>query len=101
MPKLYEYLGIIVFFYSNEHEPIHVHAQYKEYESKAEIYLKNGEITEIKIKSVSGRKPLKVKQLNNFKKILKKYAQDIVKKWIDYFVYHNNIKITKIKTRIK
>jgi hypothetical protein len=25
MPKLYEYMGIIVPFYSNEHEPIHVH----------------------------------------------------------------------------
>ena len=25
MPKLYEYLGIVVYFYSNEHEPIHVH----------------------------------------------------------------------------
>ena len=24
MPKLYEYLGIILFFYSNEHEPIHM-----------------------------------------------------------------------------
>jgi Domain of unknown function (DUF4160) len=26
MPKIFEYLGIILFFYSNEHEPIHVHA---------------------------------------------------------------------------
>ncbi len=25
MPKIYEYLGFIFFFYSNEHEPIHVH----------------------------------------------------------------------------
>jgi hypothetical protein len=29
MPKLYEYFGIIVFFYANEHEPIHVHGEYK------------------------------------------------------------------------
>jgi len=25
MPKLYEYLGLDVFFYSNEHQPVHVH----------------------------------------------------------------------------
>lgn len=25
MPKLYEYFGLIVLFYSDEHEPIHVH----------------------------------------------------------------------------
>ena len=26
MPKIYEYFGFIFLFYSNEHEPIHVHA---------------------------------------------------------------------------
>ena len=25
MPKIYEYFGFIFFFFSNEHEPIHVH----------------------------------------------------------------------------
>ena len=28
MPKLYEYMGIEIFFWSDEHEPIHIHAQY-------------------------------------------------------------------------
>ncbi|WP_245949201.1 DUF4160 domain-containing protein [Echinicola strongylocentroti] len=26
MPKIFEYLGIVVYFYSNEHEPVYVHA---------------------------------------------------------------------------
>lgn len=25
MPKIFEYFGFIFYFYSNEHEPIHVH----------------------------------------------------------------------------
>ncbi|MGM9778134.1 MAG: DUF4160 domain-containing protein, partial [Prevotella sp.] len=25
MPKIFEYFGLIFLFYSNEHEPIHVH----------------------------------------------------------------------------
>ncbi|MDE6341047.1 MAG: DUF4160 domain-containing protein, partial [Muribaculaceae bacterium] len=25
MPKIFEYFGLIFYFYSNEHEPIHVH----------------------------------------------------------------------------
>lgn len=29
MPKIYEYLGIMIMFYSNEHEPIHVHGKYQ------------------------------------------------------------------------
>ncbi len=48
MPKIFEYLGILIFFYSNEHEPIHVHAKKGEFESKAEIYILEGEIDEVK-----------------------------------------------------
>ena len=34
MPKIYEYLGIILFFYSNEHEPIHIHGKFQGAELK-------------------------------------------------------------------
>lgn len=34
MPKLYEYFGLIVMFYANEHEPIHVHGKCQGRESK-------------------------------------------------------------------
>ncbi len=27
MPKLYEYFGLIIMFYANEHEPVHVHGK--------------------------------------------------------------------------
>jgi len=39
MPKIFEYLGILIFFYSNEHEPIHAHGKYDSSESKAEFYI--------------------------------------------------------------
>ncbi len=42
MPKLFEYLGIAIMFYSNEHEPIHVHGKYQGYESKADFIIDNG-----------------------------------------------------------
>ena len=29
MPKIFEYFGFVFFFYSNEHEPIHVHVTHK------------------------------------------------------------------------
>ncbi|MCX6249230.1 MAG: DUF4160 domain-containing protein [Bacteroidetes bacterium] len=44
MPKIFEYLGILIFFYSNEHEPIHVHGKYNGFESKAEFYIVDGKI---------------------------------------------------------
>lgn len=72
MPKIFEYLGILIFFYSNEHEPIHVHGKYESFESKAEFHIVNGEIAEIKIKTVKGRKPLTRNKLNDFEEFLEK-----------------------------
>ena len=100
MPKIYEYLGIVLYFYSNKHEPVHVHAEYAEFESKAEFYITNGEIIEIKIVNVKNRKPLKGKQLKKFTKFLEIYANAIVQKWIDYFVYHKQIKFEKITKKL-
>lgn len=53
MPKLYEYLGIVLFFYSNEHEPIHVHARHNGKETKAEIHIVNGKITKMGLKQIT------------------------------------------------
>lgn len=100
MPKIYEYLGITLFFYSNEHEPIHVHARKGEFESKAEIILENGVITEIILVNVTGRKPLKGNDLNNLKSFLEKYSESIVTKWVDYFVYHKEISFERINQKL-
>lgn len=100
MPKIYEYLGIILFFYSNEHEPIHVHARKGEFESKAEIIILDGLIKEIILLNVKGRKPLKGNDLNNLKVFLEKYAETIVVKWVDYFVYNREITFEKITQKL-
>ena len=91
MPKLYEYFGLIILFYSNEHEPIHIHAKYGKFESKAEIIIENGQIVEIRISAIKGTRPLSGKELKYFKEFLEAYAEQIVKKWIDYFVYNIEI----------
>ncbi len=101
MPKIFEYLGILIFFYSNEHEPIHVHAKYNEYESKAEFYIVEGKIVSIKIKPVKGLNPLTGSKLKDFEEFLEKFSDKIVEKWIDYFIYHKNIEFEKITRRIK
>ncbi len=77
MPKLYEYFGDVIFFYSNEHEPIHVHGRYQGKESKAEIIIEEGEITDRKIKNVSGKRPLESSQLADFMIFVEHYAQEI------------------------
>ena len=44
MPKLYEYFGVIIMFYANEHQPVHVHGKCQGRECKAEIIVINGVI---------------------------------------------------------
>ena len=100
MPRIYEYLGILIFFYSNEHEPIHVHGQYNKMESKAEFYIENGKIEEIIIKNVKNKKPLTGAKLKDFKIFLEKYADKIVEKWIDYFIYHKDLEAERITVRL-
>ncbi len=34
MPKIFEYFGFIFLFYSNEHEPIHVHVNFFIYKKR-------------------------------------------------------------------
>lgn len=101
MPKLYEYLGIIVLFYSNEHEPIHVHGRCQERESKAELVLEHGKVVDIVYSSVKGRRALKKAELKSFRILIEHYADEIVQKWIDYFVLHKPIVTQTLTQRIR
>ena len=92
----------MIFFYSNEHEPIHVHGKFGKLESKAEFFIVDGKVVEVKIKkSVKGRKPLTGKKLKDFENFLEIYAEKIIQKWIDYFVMHKDVEFEKINSRIK
>jgi hypothetical protein len=101
MPKLYEYFGLIVMFYANEHEPVHVHGKCQGRESKAEIIVLNGIVTEIRYSEVAGRAPLEFREMQYFQELVSTRADDIVRKWIDFFVLHKSIKPERITGRLK
>ena len=100
MPKLFEYFRIIVFFYSNEH-PVHVHGRCQGRESKAELVIETGEVTEIRYSSVSGKRPLSGTELRDFQIVTERYANEIVRKWIDYFILHKPVDARRITRRIR
>jgi hypothetical protein len=101
MPKLYEYFGLIVLFYANEHEPIHVHGKYHDRESRAEIIVVNGEITGVRYSDVAGRAPLGNTEMRYFEELVTARANDIISKWIDFFVLHKPVKSERITRRLK
>jgi len=100
MPKLYEYLGLIILFYSNEHEPIHVHCKFQGMESKAELIFENGKFKEVRISDVAGKEPLDSQNLKKFKKLVEVYRDDIVRKWVDFFVYNKTIEFERITKKL-
>ena len=101
MPKLYEYFGLIVMFYANEHEPVHVHAKCQGRESRAELIILDGVVTEVRYGAVAGRLPLEPAELRFFEELVTARANDIVAKWIDFFVMHKPIKPESITRRLK
>ncbi|PSR56236.1 hypothetical protein AHMF7605_23395 [Adhaeribacter arboris] len=100
MPKLYEYFGLIILFYSNEHEPIHVHGKYQGRESKAEIIFENGAFIEVRVSSVKGKEPLDSKNEKRLRKLVEHFREDIVQKWVDFFVYNKEVKSEIITKKI-
>ncbi|HRW50418.1 MAG: DUF4160 domain-containing protein [Caldilinea sp.] len=101
MPILYRYFGLLILVYSNEHEPIHVHGRYQGTESKAELIVVDGQVVEIRIVRVPGKKPLATPQLRDFQLIVEQHAEEIVQKWIDYFILHRRISPEDITRRIR
>lgn len=99
MPKIYEYLGIIFFFYSNDHLPIHVHAKFAEFETKFDLIFENGTLKDVKPKKVKGKEKLPLQKEKEAIKFIGKYYKEIVEKWNQFFVlkYTNNLfeKITQ------
>lgn len=101
MPKLYEYFGLVVLFYSNEHDPVHVHGLYQGRECRADFTIVDGKVVEVEFLSVKGRRPLEAAQLSDFRLLVNHYADDIVRKWIDYFVMHKSIQSERIDRRLR
>jgi len=86
MPKLYGYFGFLILFYSNEHEPIHVHCKYQGKESKANIIYTDWKFVEVIISEVQGKEPLEIQNQKKFKKVVEAFREDIARKWIEFFV---------------
>lgn len=100
MPKIFEYFGFIFLFYSNEHEPIHVHVMKDEHEAIFEIILENGELVEIHRRISSKIPPLSEKDAATAEAFVKKYYKNIVDKWVNFFIYKKRIRSTKITKKL-
>lgn len=86
---------------TNEHEPVHVHGKFQGPESRAEIVLVGGVVEEIDYTSVAGRTPLGTNEMRFFQEIVEARADEIVAKWIDFFVLHKSIVFERVTMRLR
>lgn len=100
MPKIFEYFGFVFLFYSNEHEPIHVHVNKEGCEDIYEILIENGNLVELRRRS-SGKMPsLSEKDATIAEAFVRKYYKNIVEKWVNFFIYKKRVRSTKITKRL-
>ncbi len=69
-------------------------------ESKAEIILDNAEIIEFRYTEVRGKKPLEPARQKDFETLVEHFAEEIIQKWIDYFVLHKPVKTEKMTSSV-
>ena len=78
MPKIFEYFGFIFFFYSNEHEPIHVHVTHGGCQSVFELIMLDGELVDIRLREKVGEEPLSAKDQKTAEAFIRKYYPNII-----------------------
>ena len=100
MPKIFEYFGFIFYFYSNEHEPIHVHVLHGDKESIFDLIMMNGELIEIRGREKKGAEPLPEKDKRMAEEFIKKYHMNIIQKWVKFFVLKQSVRSTRINKKL-
>jgi hypothetical protein len=100
MPKIFEYFGFIFYFYSNEHEPIHVHVLHGGKENIFDLIMMNGILVDINVRERKGVEPLSEKDRRTAEAFIQKYHRNIIEKWVKFFVLKQSVRSTNIKKKI-
>ena len=100
MCKIFEYFGFIFYFFSNEHEPVHVHVKHGSEECIFDLIIEDGELIRIERREKSNADPMNSQDAADAVEFIKHYWKEIVEKWVECFVYHRAVKNTKINKRI-
>lgn len=100
MPKIYEYFGFIFFFYSNEHEPIHVHVIKGERQTVFELIIQGGVLVDVKERRERGHIPLNDKDSRIAEIFIRTYYKRIVDKWMNFFILKKRVRCTQVRKRV-
>lgn len=98
MPKIYQYINFILFFYANEHLPIHCHIKRGDREIKAEIAYVNGKLV-VTFRKIKGKVILTDNEISTIEEFIKWKHLQIVEKWTSFFVFGKKPKFEKLNKK--
>ena len=77
MPEIFRMFGMRFFFYSREHEPIHVHVQNADGKAKFDVLPEGIVLVE--------NKGIKIKDIKAAEMVLEENKELAIEKWNEYF----------------
>ncbi len=98
MVRLYDYYGLEVYFKNKAELPITVFARRGEHESAMTITFKNGLVDDIHFLDVVNE--LDDNDREMFRLIMEKNISEIIKMWLDVFLYMRPIEMEFIKSKL-
>ena len=101
MGKIFEYFGFVFYFFSNEHEPVHIHVKKGSEECIFDLIIENGELVSLIRREKASADPLNGKDEKTAIDFINLYWKEIVEKWVATFVYKKAVSNTKITKKIK
>jgi hypothetical protein len=101
MPQVYRYLGLIFYFWSNDHLPAHIHVTdiTRERESVFDLIMENSILIEIRTR-IDIKPPLKSEEVTDAKTFISVYYPQIIKKWFEFYICGKEIKPITIRKKI-
>lgn len=83
MPTLFEYMGIRISFFSNEHMPIHIHAFKNGNEVVVKFFVKDETIYKTTYQNKRGE--FSAKEMKDLKDFVGRYKYNIIILWKQFF----------------
>ncbi len=98
---LLEYRGIDICLFPSDKTPIHFYATCGDDVAMAKITFKNGIFEKSDVQNIAGASPMTDKNKERFRVVVEEYLSELVRSWIDYYVYGKTPQSEKIQKSLE
>lgn len=99
--SLLEYRGLEVCLFPSDRTPIHFYAISGDDMAMAIVTFKNGILEKSEILNVQDASPMSDSSRERFRVIVDEYLSELVRHWIDYYIYGKNPQTEKIHKNLE